>query len=349
MGLPKIKIDFFTNLKPRNKRDPSGIVALILKDETQSGATFTYKQGAKPTGWSEKNVEYIQQTLKGGPREVIVENIGAEETFENALNRLKNKRFNYLAAPEVTETEEIADWIKTKRKKDSKIFKAVLANHAANHESVINFTADEIKVGEKTYNTADYTPRIAGILAGLPFNRSATYYVLDEIDSVKEIDNPDDAVDAGKLFFVNDGKNVKIARGVNSLVTIQEDEKKNDEFKSIRVVEIMDIIKSEIYDNFNENYIGKVPNIYDNQVLFITEINNGFKELAGLNLLDPNAENLAWIDVDTQREAWELAGKDTTDWDDQMVKENSFKRNVYLAGKIKVVDTIEDLDFYIEI
>lgn len=366
MGLPKINISFFTNLKPRSRRDPAGVVALILKDEKMDSGLFTYKGISKESKgigeaeiekdfviedqeWEEKNSKYIEQAFKGGPREVIVSVIKGEENYQNGLEQLKNVRFDYLAAPEIAETEEIADWIKKKRKEDGKIFKAILSNHAANHESVINFTADEIVVGESTYTSAEYTPRIAGILAGLPFSRSSTYYVLDEVEAVKEIDNPDAAVDAGELIFINDGKNIKIGRGVNSLVTIQEDEKKNDEFKSIRVVEIMDIIKSEIHDNFNENYIGKVPNTYDNQVLFLSEVNRGFNELAGLDLLDPNAENTSWIDVDAQREAWELAGKDTTDWDEQTVKENSYKRNVYLAGKIKVVDTIEDLDFNIEI
>lgn len=351
MGLPKININFFTNLIDRVRRDPAGVVALILKDDTQMGVTYTYKQGANPAGWSENNNDYINQALKGGPREVIVESIGEGETVEDALNRLKNKRFNYLAAPEVTEKEVIAEWVEEKRKKETKIFKAVLSNFDANSESIINFTADEIKVKnvEVAYGSAEYTPRIAGILAGLPFNRSATYYVLDEVESIKEIDDPDVAVDDGELIFINDGEKIKIGRGVNSLVTIEEDEKKNDEFKSIRVIEIMDTIKSEIHDNFNDNYIGKKPNIYDNQVLFISEVNNAFKELAGLELLDPNAENVVWIDVDTQRIAWENAGKDTTDWDDQTIKENSFKRNVYLAGKIKVVDTMEDLEFNIEI
>lgn len=352
MGLPKININFFGKMKPKNGRVAGGVVALILKDDSQQVDFIVYKPGDKIRDWSNDNTLYINQALAGGPREVKVVRVPEETTdFEDALNVLKYKRFDYLAIPEVAEgqTEAVAEWVKSKHKNSKKKIKAVLPNHAANHESVINFTAKEIKVGEEEFSTAQYTARIAGILAGLPFNRSATYYVLDEVDSVFEIDDPDAAVDNGELILINDGKNIKIGRGVNSLTTIQENENKNDDFKSIRVVAIMDMIHNEIYDNFNDNYIGKVPNTYDNQVLFLNEVNRGFSELADLDLLDPNFDNKAWVDVETQREAWELVGVDTTDWDEQQVKESAFKRHVYLAGRIRVVDTIEDLEFNIEI
>ncbi|WP_342510582.1 phage tail sheath C-terminal domain-containing protein [Sporosarcina sp. FSL K6-1522] len=352
MGLPKININFFGKLKGKPKRSSAGIVALILKDDTQTGDTFVYKPDEKIEGWTTDNVNSITQSLAGGASKVIVERVGTTPAdYKEALGRLRNKRFDYLAIPGIqdAETQEIVEWIKARRKKDRKRFKAVLPNTAANHESIIDFTAEEIKIGDKDYTTAAYTARIAGVLAGLPFNRSSTYFVLDEVTAVKEIDDPDAAVDNGELILINDGEKIKIGRGVNSLKTITPEDEKNEEFKSIRVVEILDMIHDEIYDNFNDNYIGKVPNIYDNQVLFLNEINRGFTELEGLELLDPNAENAAWVDVDSQRVAWDSAGVDISDWDDDKVKESAFKRHVFLAGKVRVVDTIEDLDFNIEI
>lgn len=353
MGLPKININFFGELKTKVKRNPAGVVALILKDDTQSGDTFIYKKDDKPEGWSSENLDYIQMAFEGNPRQVIVERVDTtSENYEVALNRLKNKRFNYLAIPGIdgADTDAIVLWIKERRSKDKKKFKVVLPNTKGNDESIINFTARNIVTKEgQEYTTSEYTARIAGVLAGLPFNRSATYFVLDELESIHEIDNPDEAIDNGELILFNDGENIKIGRGVNSLTTIKPEDKKNEDFKSIRVVEIMDMIHDEIYANFVNNYVGKYSNIYDNQVLFLNEINRGFVELEGLELLDPAGENRAWIDVEAQREAWESIGTDTSDWDDQRVKENPFKRNVFLAGKIRIADTMEDLEFNIEI
>lgn len=345
--LPKINIEFFGFLKDKPKRNPAGVVALILQGETNGVAT--YKPNDDLSKLSGDELLYVTQAFAGGPREVIVASSTGEYT--DALNLLKNKRFNYLAIPDIdeVETELIVDWIIQKRDEDRKRFKAVLPHTEANHESIVNFTTEDIVVGNETYSASEYTARIAGILAGLPFTHSATYQVLEEVDSINEIDNPDGAVSDGELILINDGEKIKIGRGVNSLVDIKPEDRKNDEFKSIRVMDVLDMIHDEIYDNFNNHYIGKVPNTYDNQVLFINEVNRGFSELEGLELLSDIEDNRAWVDVDTQRAAWENAGIDTTDWDDDEVKEKPFRRNVYLAGKIRVVETIEDLDFSIEI
>lgn len=357
MGLPEINIEFVGRAVTAIKRSQLGIVALILKDDIQTADTVIYKsvEEVKILDWSAENLDYIQKTFEGKPSKVIIERLDLEAVDYNAaLTRLNNKRFNYLAIPgiEAIDTTLIATWIKTKRDNDKKTFKVVLPNTEGDHEGIINFTATGIKVGEKEYTTAEYTARIAGILAGLPFTRSSTYFELNEIDSITEIEDPDKAVDDGELILINDGENIKIGRGVNSLTTTKVDSptsEKTEDFKSIRVVEVMDMIKDDIRTTFDTQYVGKVNNIYDNQVLFITSVNAYFTGLAADEILDPNAINTASINIEKQRAAWESVSVDTSDWDDQEVKETSFKRNVFLAGNVKIVDAMEDLDFDISI
>lgn len=349
MGLPKILIEFFGKAVSAVTRSSRGIVALILKDDTPTAKSQEIKSidDVLSTDWTPANLNYIKQTLKGTPSKVIIEVIPADSTdFNEGLKNLGNKRFNYLAIPSITsaQTEDIVTWIKEKRK-DKKSYKAVLPNAKADCEGVINFTANGIKVGEDIFTTAEYTPRIAGIIAGLPFTRSATFYVLDEVDEIIEPVDPDAAVDAGELILINDGEKIKIGRGVNSLVTTTTT--KTEDYKSIRIVEVMDMVSDDIRSTFEDGYVGKVNNIYDNQTLFITAVNGYFKELAGNEILDKNYDNQAEINVDAQRLAWEKIGVDTSEWDDQTVKETSFKRNVFLKGNVKIVDSMEDLDFNI--
>ncbi|WP_369899745.1 phage tail sheath C-terminal domain-containing protein [Bacillus manliponensis] len=352
MGLPEIKISFSGKAKTALQRSKLGIVVLILRDDTGAFTNKVYKKPdeVKSTDWTTNNYEYIQMAFKGNPSKVICERVATTATdYSEALVRLKYAKFNYLAIPQVKadETTAIVTWIKTKREKEKKTFKAVLPNTPADHEGIINFTTSGIKVGDKEYTTAEYTARIAGILAGLPFTRSATYYMLPEVNAIAEIEDPDAAVDNGELIFINDGENIKIGRGVNSLKTVTDP--KNEDFKSIRVVETMDMIHDDIHSTFNDNYVGKVNNVYDNQVIFITAINSYFTGLANEDILDDRADNKAWINVQLQRQAWEDSGVDTSDWDDLTVKEKAFKRNVFLEGTLKIVDTMEDLDFRISI
>ncbi|MGE8080509.1 phage tail sheath C-terminal domain-containing protein [Peribacillus loiseleuriae] len=357
MGLPEINIEFKGKAVSVISRSAMGIVVLILKDEVQTADTVIYKSVGDVVSaeWSAENLDYIQKTFDGSPSKVIVERLDASATdYTAALTRLRNKRFNYLAIPGIEDaaTSIISTWIKTNRN-EKKTFKAVLPNAKADHEGIINFTTTGIMVAGKEYSTAEYTARIAGILAGLPFTQSATYQVLPEVDSIAEIEDPDAAVDAGELILINDGEKIKIGRGVNSLVTLPEPYdlvvSKTGDYKKIKIVEIMDMITDDIRDVFNTRYVGKVPNTYDNQVLFFTYINSYFKEIAGDEILDPNAVNKSEINVQAQREAWESIGTDTTSLDDQKIKEMSFKSNVFLAGNVKIVDAMEDLDFQITI
>lgn len=352
MGLPQINIEFIGKAVTAIKRSQLGIVALILKDDTQTFETVIYKsiEEIEVTDWTPECLDYIQKTFAGTPSKVIIERLDTTAAdYNEALKRLNNKRFNYLAIPQIESADGdlISTWIKTKRENQKKTFKAVLPNVVADHEGIINFTTTGIKVGLKEYSTAEYTARIAGVLAGLPFTRSATYFEFPEIDSITEIEDPDKAVDDGELIFINDGENIKIGRGVNSLTTTTGS--KTEDFKSIRVMEVMDLVHDDIRTTFDKFYVGKLNNIYDNQVLFIRSINAYFSGLSDDEILDPSAENKALINVRAQRLAWESIGTDTTDWDDQKVKETSFKKNVFLAGKIKIVDAMEDLDFDIAI
>lgn len=352
MGLPEIRIEFVGKAVSAIQRSRLGIVALILKDDTQTADTVVYNsiEEVTPSTWDADNVDYIQKAFMGMPSKVIVERLPSTATDYNAaLTRLNNKRFNYLAIPEIAaaDTTTIATWTKSKRDNDKKTFRVVLPNEDADHEGVINFTATDIQVGDRTYTTAEYTARIAGILAGLPFTRSSTYYVLEEVDSITDIEDPDTAIDNGELILINDGENIKIGRGVNSLTTTTVS--KTEDFKSIRVLEVMDMIKDDIRTTFENQYVGKLNNTYDNQVLFITAVNAYFDGLEGDEILDPNFDNRAFVDTAAQRLAWESIGTDTTDWDEQEVKERSFKRNVFLGGNIKIVDAMEDLDFEIDI
>lgn len=352
MGLPEIKIEFVSKAVSAIQRSQLGIVALILKDDTQTAQTVTLNsvEEVESTQWSAENFQYLQQAFMGTPSKIIVEVLPTASTdYTDALDRLNNKRFNYLAIPgiDALDTTAIATWVKSNRDNEGKTFKAVLPNEDADHEGIINFTASDIVVGEDTFTASEYTARVAGVLAGLPFSRSATYYVFPEIDSVVAVADPDAAVEAGEFILIDDGEKVKVGRAVNSLTTTTGE--KTEDFKSIRVVEVMDLIKDDIRTTFENNYVGKLGNTYDNQVLFISAVNAYFDGLEGDEILDPSFDNVSFVDTAAQRLAWESIGTDTTTWDEQEVKEKSFKRKVFLAGNIKIVDAMEDLDFVISI
>lgn len=350
MGLPEIIVTFKSLSVTAIQRSQRGVVALILKDDTGIFDTKEYKSISEivAVDWTPKNLDYIKKTFLGVPSKVIVERLDADALdYSTALTRLKSKRWNYLAIPSIASADvsAVGSWIKAERDTNSATYKAVLPNSVSDHEGIVNFTTEGIVVGATTYTASDYTCRIAGILAGLPFTRSATYYVLPEVEAITEHVDPDEAIDDGELILINDGQKFKIGRGVNSLTTTNDVDKSAD-FKKIKIIEGMDLIKDDIVTTFNDTFVGKVNNSYENQTLFLSSVNSYLTSIQG-DILDPFADNRVDVDVVAQRLAWEGTGLDTTELTDLQIKEKSFQSKVFVSGSTKFLDAMEDLNFNI--
>lgn len=353
MGLPEINIYFKQAAESAIKRSGGGTVALILRDGTQNAAaktSYTFGKDTEVTSghFSAENLDYIKKTFLGSPKSVIVERIGAEEAIENALAKLKNKKWNYLSIPsaEEADTKTAAEWIIAQRAA-KKTFKAVLS-YAANNEGIVDFETGGIQVGSKTYSSAQYCCRIAGLLAGLSLDRydrmSATYAVLSEVDAIEESTTPDEDIDSGKLILINDGSVIKIGRAVNSLKTLSDGKK--EEMKKIRIIETMDLLADDVKTAFTENYVGVYPNSYDNKLLFINAVNQYYRNLENAGVLEPEYDNTAFINVDAQRQ-WLSEHSDVSELSDDEIKRAKTGSHVFVGSNILALDAMEDLDMYI--
>ncbi|SDZ19336.1 phage tail sheath C-terminal domain-containing protein [Tindallia californiensis] len=345
MGLPEILIKFQSLAVSAIQRSERGIVALILKDDTKKDfdtKEYSIITDIDPDDWTEENKDYIEKAFLGVPNKIIVERIDEDATdYNEALQRLATKHWNWGAIPGIGESDvsTVATWLKTKRDNFDKVYKMVLPNNDGDHEGIVNFTTEDIKVGERVYTTAEYTARLAGVFAGLSLQRSSTYYKLNEVDSIKESEDPDQDIDDGKLILIND-EGVKIGRGVNSLTTL--DVTQGEDWKKIKIIEGHDLVKEDIRRTFNDEYVGRVNNSYDNQVLFISAVNAYLQTLEG-EVLNPNVDNFVDVDIEAQRLAWEGIGTDTSEWDEQEIKNNTFQSKVFINGPMRFLDAMEDL------
>lgn len=348
MGLPNINIVFKTKGVTAIKRSERGIVALVIKDDTEGGKPMEVFKSVTDidfTKFTKRNYEYLKLIYEGAPSKVVVIRLGTSSTdYTAALTQLANLKWNYLTIPSI-DTENltfVSAWIKEQRAKQ-KTFKAILPKCVADHEGIINFTTDEIEstLSETKFSTAEYCARIAGVLAGLPLSRSATYFVFPDIISAAVPDDPDERIDKGELIITFDSENYKIGRGVNSLTTFTTEH--GEEFSKIKIMEGVDLYNDDIRSTFEDYYIGKYRNDYDNKQAFVAAVNAYNKALEG-DVLDRSYDNKTSIDVEAQRQYLEGKGIDTSAMDDVAVAMANTGARVFVAGNIKFVDAMEDLD-----
>ena len=366
-GLPQVLINFRTQGTTAIKRSARGIVAMILHDGAKNEIQqfrISDTTDIPDEILSEKSVELVKLCLKGTPLRVLlyvipdagteVEPDGHLADQNDVLGLIQSVKWNWVCNPTSTGTEQadLSSWVIAQRNNKRKTFKAVCAKQAADHEGVVNFCTDDI-VAENgtdengdpvytTYNAVQYTARIAGILAGLALDRSATYFSLTEVQSVESYTDIDERIDKGQLllFDEQDGNGVKIARACNSLTTFNTD--KGEDFRYIKIIEALDMITDDIRDTFKKYYVGKVINDYNHKMLFITAVLVYFDEIKD-NVLDRDGKNTVDIDEQAQLNYAKLHGEKTEDMSAMEIRKYNTGTKVMLAGNIKPVNAMEDL------
>jgi len=224
-----------------------------------------------------------------------------------------------------------------------------LPNTASDNKGVINFKltgTGTIEVGEADFTPTEYCSRIAGLLAGMDLKVSATYKPLAEVTGIPVAtdEEVDAVVDAGGLTLYNDGERIVIARGINSLVTITETE--TEDLQKIKILAIQDLIETDIFSTINSSYIGNYSNSYDNKILLITAIKGYLAQLELKGYLNAGSSVME-INVAKQKAYLEGIGKDTSDMDEQAIKEANTGSHVFLKGSVSILDAIEDVDIVI--
>lgn len=351
LGMPSISIRFIEKGASAIQRGMRGVVGLVLRGTVPSTnpAVIVTETDIVST-WTAANKRYIKDTLKGyiqKPKKIIVFFVATDAAdYTDALNYFSSQYVDYVAFPNVATDElesSVVSWVKNEWDNHNEII-VVLPEVTGDFEGIVNFATDDIKVGSDTCTPEQYTPRIAGILAGTPMTMSATYATLDEVDDVERLtkEQQDAAVAAGKLILFYDAEKVKIGTAVTSFTTTTSE--KGDSFKKIKLVDTMRQIRRDIYTTVRDSYIGKYPNTYDNKVLLCNAIIGYFKQLTDI------VENYS-IDIDADANATYLQSKgiDTSDMSTEELRHANTGDKVFLIAKMNLVDVMENIDIPIYI
>lgn len=366
LGLPSVTVAFTEAGATAITRGEIGIVALILKDSTSNGLITMDSTDDIPSTLTAYNIKQINDAWIGNvttPTRVIAYVEPTDVTdYSAAQTALEVEEWDYLAIPgiDTADATTTATWIKGLRDNSGKDVQVVLPNMAGDHEGVINFATDNVVVKttttasdgtvtiiSTTYAATDYCARIAGLRAGTPLKQSATYSVLSEVSDVPHLTKTEinTAIAAGKFIIINDGKKCKVARDINSLITLTSD--KGKDYQKNKLIAIMDSITTDIESTINDSYIGKYPNDYSDKCLLLTAIHAYCDQLVDGKLIE--SDYTIDIDMSAQRTYLKSQGIDISKMTDQEIKEANTGDTVYISGNITLIDAIENFALSIAI
>ena len=374
-GMPVIDIIFRQLAATAVERSKRGILAVIIKDDTPGAdvaSKKTYKREDELDSklYTADNLKNIKRCFLVAVNKVVVISIPTTAKFSAAIAILKMIKYNYVCTTDTASQQELANYVIAFNASSpgKKVVALTWQVTTADSKYIINLkntTLTEIQTAEDGTKSnvaipaVSYLPRIAAVLANLPLNRSITYYVFEDLAEVDDVTTEeldlDALVKAGWFFLWNDDDTVKAGRGVNTLTTYTSTDK--EDMSSILIMESINLMIEDIYNTFKNDYLGKYKNYLDNQKLFIAAVNSYFTEMSNEEILDPDytgnddlgtTGNQAFINVDAQRNAWIAVGKTkAADWSKAKVESMTFKKKLFLAAGVKILDAMEDLNFVI--
>lgn len=372
IGLPKLKIAFEAAARAVANRAKKGYVGVIIRDEKAQGLHKLSSETMIPLELGEANKAHIKTAFEGSdrgrPSLVYLVVIPTEKSqpitepdedgeaqaapsgsaaLESGLKLLSAVSVDYLAPPpDVTdgELETLDSWVKAQRAayRTVKLVRP-FTGEGSDDMGIIQVDEPGLKVLGKAATAASYCARIAGILAGIPMSMSATYTALPEVTAVTERSDAEQtkAIDAGKLILIHDGQKAKIARGVNSLVTIPP--KGKSDWRFIKIVEGMDLITYYLRTTIEDSYIGRYANIYDNKQLLVAEVLGYLQYLERAGVLNPG-QSFCRIDFERQLNYLKSQGVETADMTEQQVLEYQTDSWVFLRCGGRLANAMEDFE-----
>ena len=341
MGLPVIDISFEQLTHSAIERSARGRVAILLS-QSELGVRSYSEISEIGSELSGENADIVKMAFYKGAAKVTAANSGSNTAA--ALNSIANLDWDWLCMPGASDEDNaaIVTWIKAQRA-EGKPFKAVVGGGSSpNCEGVVNFTTGNIKSNlrgsEKSYSAKTYSPAIAGLLAGMALDRSATGYELEDVSAADESADADADINAGKLILTYNGESYEIARAVTSLT----DAAAPSLFKKIKHVEGCDLIRRDMAEIFRSLYKGKRVNSYANKQSLNADFIAYFAGLEG-SVLSPDYENSASVDIEAQKTYLSGLGIDTAEMSDIEIAKSDTDERVYVKVNIQLLDAMEDV------
>lgn len=295
--LPGAYINIRTNEPLSITPGDRGIV-VILQEMTAgtNGNTYTITATEQdyPEGATAADKKLATEALKKA-KTVLIYKLPSTHTADDvtaALAALKTVSFNTLCYPydgddEAANKTAIATWIKAMRDDEGVKCQAVLANHAADSEGIVNVAQGLIMSDSTELTAAEVTAWVAGATAGASITTSNTGMKYEGAIDVKPRmtkSEMETAIKAGKFIFKADtAQNVTAVYDINSLTSVTVEKGKT--FTKNRVIRTLDNIANDITSIFESNYVGKVSNNEDGRSILKAALVDYFNTLQNMGAI----------------------------------------------------------------
>lgn len=338
--MASIKVAFKQRVATLIQVGSKGAVLVVLKNESltapETYRLTTYKSAVFDLPDQPDLEKKIKQIFNGGASKVIT--LEYADTFASVADVIKTRiNWNWLIGLEESDQPTVVSYCK-----EAKKF-GLVYNQKADSIWVASINNPSATLADGTEITGmDLLPIVGGVIAGCPYTKSISYKTFTELESVVLPDK----IEYGQITLYNEAEGVRIASPVTTLTST--DDEYTEDMKSLCIVEGMKRVEEDMIYAFRTGYKGKYKNDYDHQNLFLAAAEYYISQLEENGIFDPKYANSVDIDIEKQRKLWKAQGKDADTWDDQTVRETTYKNMFYPKLDVKFLDAIEGMEMTVE-
>lgn len=241
--------------------------------------------------------------LSGGTDAAVT--VANHQTF---LDKIEPYSFNAIGVVSDESAEDAiqvnalyAAFVKRMRDEMGVKFQAVVYNHAADYEGVVNVNNAVTDTG---WSAASLVYWVTGVVAGTAVNASALNMIYDgefTVNTDFTQTQLEGFIDTGKFTLHLVGADVRVLNDQNSLVTLSVD--KNALFQQNQTIRVIDNIANDIATLFNTRYLGQVPNDAEGRTSLWADIVAHHRELERMRAIQDFDEEDVEVSEGNERSA----------------------------------------------
>ena len=254
------------------------------------------------------NVHSIRLAFMGGARNVLVYTLPDEPVqsdYDEMFEGFETYNFTVFVLGQDDDTlhSSLKTWVAKCRDEDEKHFMVVVGGSAeddADYEQgntrsnllkddyIVNLIVG-VEQGGVTLSSAEFSPYIAGLIAGTPINQTITYKQVfaDDVSNRLSHSQIVKAIEAGSLVLVNDGDIVKVEKGITTTG------------EHIRSIATRQTILNDVPTFLRNNVVAQIDNTEDGRASVVAMIKRYLDGLVSMNAItDPDV----YVDPDNPPE-----------------------------------------------
>ena len=258
-------------------------VKTVVDGKTVDSQTVASAEELMDNAWCSFKADAELALTAGAPMSGGVDGEITVQSHLDFMDRVQNYSFNAIGAVMDEDAEGAlqvnalyADFTRRMRDEAGLKFQAVLYNHAADYEGVVNVK-----------NSAELVYWATGLVAGTAVNASALNLVYDgelEIAADYTQQQLEEAIAAGEFALHRVNEELRVLSDINSLTSFTDS--KGRIFGQNQTVRVIDAAAMELASVFTGKYLGRIPNNASGRVSLWADMVKIFRDLERMGAVE---------------------------------------------------------------